>query len=117
MKQRQPYLALYSFAALAALAAPAGASAQAVDVGGPQNYSLTPGEKAALLDNATETSAEAARAGRPAQDGNAIHGEVGAMIGTGGTRGAYGVAAIPLGDRAGAIVSFESSRIGSRRRR
>jgi hypothetical protein len=37
------------------------------------------------------------------------------MIGTHGTRGAYGTAAIPLGDNAGAVVSFESSRYGVRR--
>ena len=48
--------------------------------------------------------------------GRGIHGEVGVMIGTGGSRGAYGVAEIPLGDNAGAVVSFESSRIGRTRR-
>lgn len=48
--------------------------------------------------------------------GRGIHGEVGVMIGTGGSRGAYGVAEIPLGDNAGAVVSFESSRFGGTRR-
>jgi hypothetical protein len=41
---------------------------------------------------------------------------VGVMIGSHGTRGVYGAADIPLGDNAGASVSFESSRFGYRRR-
>ena len=43
-----------------------------------------------------------------------IHGEVGMMIGTGGARGMFGTAAIPLGDNAGAIVSFSTERYGDR---
>lgn len=46
-----------------------------------------------------------------------IHGEVGAMIGTGGARSLYGTAAIPLGENGGAIVSFENSRFGDGHRR
>jgi hypothetical protein len=37
------------------------------------------------------------------------------MIGSHGTRGIYGTAEIPLGDNAGAVVSFENSRFGYRR--
>jgi hypothetical protein len=37
------------------------------------------------------------------------------MVGSHGTRGIYGTAAVPLGDNAGAVVSFENSRYGWRR--
>jgi len=46
-----------------------------------------------------------------------IHGEIGAMIGSNGTRGAYGMADIPLGDNAQATVAVESSRFGYGTRR
>lgn len=82
-----------------------------------QVYSLTPEQKEQALASATP---------RPAvptvetldETGNdrRIHGEVGAMIGTGGARGMYGTAAIPLGENGGAIVSFEHSQFGNRRR-
>ena len=49
--------------------------------------------------------------------GRGIHGEVGAMIGSNGTRGVYGAADIPLGDKAGVSVSFEASHFGYGRRR
>jgi hypothetical protein len=41
-----------------------------------------------------------------------IHGQFGAMIGSNGTRAAYGSAAFPLGQHAGASVSFETGRFG-----
>lgn len=44
-----------------------------------------------------------------------IHGEVGVMVGTGGARGAYGVAAIPLGENSGAVVAFETQRYPTQR--
>ena len=44
-----------------------------------------------------------------------IHGEVGVMVGTNGTRGMFGRADIPLGDRGGATIMLESSRFGYRR--
>lgn len=75
---------------------------------------LTDKERMEILDKNTEDSAAAAR-GELTGSGSAgrgIHGEVGAMIGSHGTRGAYGTAEIPLGDNAGATVSFESSRFG-----
>lgn len=71
-----------------------------------------------ILDSNTIESA--ARARGEMDTGGAplpgIHGEVGAMIGSNGTRGIYGTAAIPLGDNAGAVVSFENSRYGYPRR-
>jgi hypothetical protein len=71
----------------------------------------------AILDNNTEERAAAARGELPGARGigRGIHGEVGVMIGSNGTRGAYGTADIPLGDNAGATVSFETSRYGYRR--
>ena len=70
-----------------------------------------------ILDNNTEEKAAAARGELPGSEGagRGIHGEVGVMIGSNGTRGAYGTADIPLGDNAGATVSFETSRFGYRR--
>lgn len=72
----------------------------------------------AILDSNTVESAAAARGERDGSGlfGRGIHGEAGVMIGTGGLRSVYGVAEIPLGDRAGAVVSFESTRFGGYRR-
>lgn len=75
---------------------------------------LTDEQRREVLDGITPESAAAAR-GEIAGSGGigrGIHGEIGAVIGTHGTRGIYGTAAIPLGDHAGAVVSFETSRFG-----
>ncbi|WP_332704783.1 hypothetical protein [Sphingomonas sp. PB4P5] len=72
---------------------------------------LSDEERNDILDSNTPERAATARGER-----RAIHGEVGAMIGSHGARGAYGVAEVPLGDNAGVVVSFESSRIGRSRR-
>ncbi len=79
---------------------------------------LTDVQRLAILDNNTADSAAAARGELTGSEkaGRGIHGEVGFMIGSNGTRGAYGTADIPLGDNAGATVSIESSRFGYRRR-
>lgn len=78
---------------------------------------LTDEQRMEILDNNTEEKAAAARGELPGSGpaGRGIHGEVGVMIGSNGTRGAYGTADIPLGENAGATVSFESSRFGYRR--
>jgi hypothetical protein len=78
---------------------------------------LTDEQRMAILDSNTVESAAAARGELPGSrySDRRIHGEIGAMIGTNGTRGIYGVAEIPLGDRASAVVSFENSRYGYRR--
>jgi hypothetical protein len=78
---------------------------------------LTDEQRMSILDGNTAESAAAARGELP-DSGDArrgIHGEVGVMIGSHGTRGAYGTAEIPLGDHAAATVSIESSRFGYRR--
>lgn len=46
-----------------------------------------------------------------------VHGEVGAFVGTGGARGVFGSAAVPLGDSGFAAFSFEKSDFGRLRRR
>lgn len=78
---------------------------------------LTDEERLKILDGNTIESAALARGEAPESEvaTRGIHGEVGAAIGTGGMRSLYGTAAIPLGDNAGAVVSFESSRYGYRR--
>lgn len=97
------------------IAAAAPALAQQATPAPPETLRLTPEEKADILSHQTEASVDAARAGLTGSgDGRAIHGEMGAMIGTRGTRAVYGTAAIPLGEHAGAIVSFEDSRYGPR---
>jgi len=71
----------------------------------------------AILDGNTAESAAVARGELPDSEDarRGVHGEIGAMIGTHGARAIYGTAAIPLGDHADAVVSFESSSFGYRR--
>lgn len=78
---------------------------------------LTDEQRDAILDANTEARAAAARGELTGLEslGRDVHGEVGVMIGSNGTRGVHGTADIPLGDNAGATVSFESSRFGYRR--
>ncbi|MGY4397371.1 hypothetical protein ACVWZA_002565 [Sphingomonas sp. UYAg733] len=75
---------------------------------------LTDEQRWAILNSNTEESAAAARGEMAGSEraGRGIHGEMGVMIGTHGTRSVYGTAEIPLGDSAAATVSFESSRFG-----
>lgn len=100
---------LFAALALSAVAWPIAAVAE----DDAQIIRLTPEQQAKALDSANETSADAALA-RASGGGSdrLIHGEIGAMIGTGGARGVFGTAAIPLGDNGGAIISFEQSRYG-----
>lgn len=94
--------------------APALAAAQEATPAISDTLRLTDEQKAEVLGRNTEDSVDAARAGLSGEGSpkRQIHGEIGAMIGTGGARGIYGAAAIPIGDHAGATVSFESSRFG-----
>ncbi|WP_457348362.1 hypothetical protein [Sphingomonas sp. UYP23] len=107
------------FALVAVFAsAPVALFAQSAPAPGPTTSSdtvrLSDEQRLAILDHTTPESAAAARGEMPAEERKTlgIHGEVGAMIGSNGTRGLYGVAQIPLGDSAAATVSFESSRFG-----
>jgi hypothetical protein len=99
---------LVSMLAILAATATAGAAARAADV-----YALTPAQKAQALHAAEGTDERIV----DGDGGPSIHGEFGALIGTGGTRSVYGTAAIPIGESGGAIVSFENSRFGQVRRR
>jgi hypothetical protein len=78
---------------------------------------LTDEQRMKILDTNTAESAAAARGELTGSGmaGRGIHGEIGAMIGSHGTRGIYGTADIPLGENASATVSVESSRYGYRR--
>lgn len=100
----------------AAQSAPAPATDPASS-GTPDIIRLTDEQRNAILDRNTEDSAAAARGEltKSQRVERGIHGEMGVMIGSYGTRGIYGTADIPLGDNAGATVSFESSRFGYRR--
>lgn len=78
-----------------------------------QIHRLTPAQIEAARASAQEHSADGVL--DPGVPGDrAIHGEIGAMIGTGGSRGLYGTAAIPLGDNGGAVISFDNERWGRR---
>jgi hypothetical protein len=101
-------------AGIAPIAALGWALAASAQTNAPDTLSLTDAQKATIAAQSTEESVDAARAGLDGPGGpdRKVHGEVGMMIGTHGTRGAYGTAAIPLGDHAGAVVSFEKSRYG-----
>ena len=78
---------------------------------------LTDEQRQAVLDKNTVESAAAARGEMTGPDRAKleVHGEVSAFVGSNGSRGISGTAAVPLGDNAGAVVSFESSRFGYRR--
>ena len=78
---------------------------------------LTDKERQAILAKNTMESAAAARGEMAGPDRARleVHGEVSAFVGSNGSSGIAGTAAVPLGDHAGAVVSFESSRFGYRR--
>jgi hypothetical protein len=113
MKMHSLLCPMLALAAGTLAVAPLQAQAVAGDAG--QTIRLSPEQIAKLRDSGTESSAAAA-AGELTGGGmgRGIHGEFGVTVGTHGTRGAYGVAAIPLGENAGAVVSFENSRFGRR---
>lgn len=103
-------LARYGLA-LAALFVASAACAQETVV------SLSPEAKEKILEAAAQRNARAI--GEPAINGlggiGQIHGEVGMMIGTNGTRGVYGTAVAPVGETGSVAFSFENSRYGGRR--
>lgn len=100
-----------------AAATPAASVTEAAPPPADDTIRLTDAERLEILNNNTVEKAAAARGELPDSErpGRGIHGEVGFMIGTNGTRGAYGTADIPLGENARATVSVESSTFGYRR--
>jgi hypothetical protein len=107
----------YGMPALAQTA-PAATTAPSTPAAQSDVRQLTDEERLAILDGNTIESAARARGEAPDAQGatRGIHGEVGMAVGTNGMRAIYGTADIPLGDHAGATVSFESSRFGGYRR-
>ena len=77
-----------------------------------QVHGLSPAEKSAAIEAASL---------RPDADNPALlpaltqdrspHGEVGAMIGSGGARGIYGVIGVPVGDNGRATFVFSDTRL------
>src|SRR4051812_49048519 len=106
----------------AGLATSSAATAQTAAAPDPvQVRRLSPEEKERILANSNEQAADAALnsalGGGSRTESSGIHGEIGAVVGTGGTRGVFGTALIPLGDRGAAILSFEDFRTDTVRRR
>ena len=109
--------------AVAVVALQTGAMAQAVpEVPAPDptpadTIRLSDEQRDLILNRTTPDSAAIARGEMSGAERERaqIHGEVGVMVGTNGTRGMFGRADIPLGDRGGATIMFESSRFGYRR--
>ncbi|MGH6780613.1 MAG: hypothetical protein ACREB5_00710 [Sphingomonadaceae bacterium] len=94
------------------LAAPALAQEEASAPG--EVIALTPEQKEEVLNRAGTVKVEPVVGELPVSGVPQVHGEVGFMIGTGGMRGAYGTADVPLGSNFDATVSFETMR-GPRR--
>ena len=77
---------------------------------------LTNEERQLIVDRNTVESAATARGEMTGAERATlgVHGEVSAFVGSHGSRGIAGTAAVPLGDNAGAVVSFESKQFGRR---
>jgi hypothetical protein len=111
-----PRRALFLAASLALLAGPALAADAAASSGAPVSTASpsTDAKIAAWLDdskvqNTGESDGPGADGPAPPPD-RKIHGEVGAAIGSGGYRSAYGVATIPLGKSSSATVAVSTGR-------
>lgn len=107
-----PGKALLFGMATAALGAPAAAeTGDQPSVGAARQgttHSLSAEEKERILAEAAERRAAAEQGGEAPK--RRIHGEVGFMIGTGGTRAVHGSAMVPLGDEGVAAMSFQTGR-------
>ncbi len=80
-----------------------------------QVYRLSDADKKAAINAAAQRPESNTRL--PIVDGRApgspdsrVHGEVGMMVGTGGTRAIYGTTAVPLGENGSAQFSFSTGR-------
>lgn len=77
---------------------------------------LSPEQKESILrgsdGSATDAFLSAARGGGASSQ---IHGEVGAMVGSGGSRGIFGTTHVPLGERGSATFFIEKSEYGQMR--
>jgi hypothetical protein len=93
-------------------AAQASEPAPAAGPPAPTLYGLTEAEKSQVLESASRRPDADNPALLPAlpQD-RRMHGEVGAMIGTGGARGVYGIVGVPLGETGSATFAFSETRL------
>jgi hypothetical protein len=96
----------------AMLFVPATVMAQIAEPNTAQIVRLTPEQKAELAAAGTEEKVDMALAQATAGGDRQIHGSVGMMIGTAGSRGVYGTAQIPLGENGEAAIAFENTRFG-----
>ena len=104
---------------LAAGAASTAALGQTADSLADNVRRLSPEEKERILAESSEAAADASlrsiMGGGGSGTSSQIHGEVGAMIGTGNTYGVFGTALVPLGENGSAIFSFSKSQFGDLR--
>jgi hypothetical protein len=82
-----------------------------------QVVTLSPEARAKILDAAEQGGGPSTSDLSINGLGGKIHGEVGAFVGTGGARGVFGTAAVPIGQDGMASFSFENSRTGNNRYR
>nr|WP_047170216.1 hypothetical protein [Sphingomonas sp. Y57] len=73
---------------------------------------LSPAEKEKLLDAAAQRLLPIDDALPVNGLGRQVHGQVGMFVGTGGSRGVFGSAIAPLGEKGQIAVAFENSRFG-----
>ena len=119
-RRRAPFvlaLILATIGSSAAVAQSASTPSQARSAAAGDTVRLTDEEREAVLNKTTVESAEAARGEMTGPDRAKleVHGEVSAFIGSHDSRGVSGTAAVPLGEKAGAVVSFETEQFGYRR--
>ena len=100
---------------LASLIAAAAVPATAVPVSASEIIQLTPEQSDRAIEaGAARNAAQATELPELRNTRPQIHGEVGMMVGTGGMRGVYGTAAMPIGDNGFAAFSYENVRYGRR---
>lgn len=105
-------------ACLPAVASAQTASAPATQSVADDTIRLTDEQRLAIIEGNTPERAAAARGELTGAERarRGIHGEVGVMVGSNGSRGIYGAAEVPLGKDGAAVVSFENTQYGYRRR-
>jgi hypothetical protein len=77
---------------------------------------LSPDAREQAIESAANPQKDPVAEAEHLQRDRRVHGELGFMIGTGGARGAYGVAEVPIGESGAAMFAFETERYPVRRR-
>ena len=89
---------------------PSGPAQSAKGPPAPAVYGLSPEEKAAVLESASRRADADNPALLPGLPGDRrVHGEMGAMVGTGGARGIYGIIGVPLGETGSATFAYSNT--------